>query len=67
MYKIKNNRIAQSHYVIFITEVSLLMFTRFHLKFQFRAYYIFIYPPDLFSVDILLEFYSWIVAFNPFL
>lgn len=27
MYKIKSNRIAQSHYVIFVMEVGLLMFT----------------------------------------
>jgi len=67
MYKIKSNRIVQSHYVIFITKVGLLMFTS--LKFQFRTYYLFIYPSDLIFVEALLALYSYdytIVGFKHF-
>lgn len=53
-YKIKSNVIKRTYYVIFITEIGLLTFARFHLKFPFRAYYTFIYTPDLFSNKVLL-------------
>jgi len=57
----------QSYYVIFVTEVGLLTFTRFHLKFQFRTVYSFIrsiYFPFKFYLRFILYDYT-LVGFNP--